>query len=389
MSSNTNVMDTWIVSYTQILLDFVKQEMDEKKLMTQLLSSSSQQEISVHFQVIPKSQKTLVNNDIERAVAVAQTVIGLGRTVRERKIIPMKYPLPEFVAIHKDVSVLKDVQSLEDFVREVCLILLLSLTFIFILKGLNVRESESPLTTIDDVSIESEDVHIVYRVAKQTQFEATTEQGAVESSQRETSPGSVEFKMNSSRSSSQSRVTNSYDLNQGSVSSARQRRREYKLQSSTEYLTSQVSLTEETEKKKEGEKDINDLVFMLTATLQLPPTNIHDSNELSYSSSNTNDKNTTENRSSQNKIWSSDNRKISDTLYKTNHIYQRWKLIQESCLREISLHKLRRVLKIVENASEPQMMQDMIEELGEDLYNRYSTQIFLLKFYEDNFLLHQ
>ncbi|CAF1021130.1 unnamed protein product [Rotaria sordida] len=179
MSSNTNVMDTWIVSYTQILLDFVKQEMDEKKLMTQLLSSSSQQEISVHFQVIPKSQKTLVNNDIERAVAVAQTVIGLGRTVRERKIIPMKYPLPEFVAIHKDVSVLKDVQSLEDFVREVCLILLLSLTFIFILKGLNVRESESPLTTIDDVSIESEDVHIVYRVAKQTQFEATTEQGFV------------------------------------------------------------------------------------------------------------------------------------------------------------------------------------------------------------------
>ncbi|CAF4374034.1 unnamed protein product, partial [Rotaria sordida] len=67
---------------------------------------------------------------------------------------------------------------------------------------------------------------------------------------------------------------------------------------------------------------------MLTATLQLPPTNIHDSNELSYSSSNTNDKTTTENRSFQNKIWSSDNRKISDTLYKTNHIYQRWKLIQ-------------------------------------------------------------
>jgi isoleucyl-tRNA synthetase len=30
MSSNTNVMDTWIVSYTQTLLDFVKQEMDGK-----------------------------------------------------------------------------------------------------------------------------------------------------------------------------------------------------------------------------------------------------------------------------------------------------------------------------------------------------------------------
>lgn len=33
MSSNTNVMDTWIVSYTQTLLDFVKQEMDGKILL--------------------------------------------------------------------------------------------------------------------------------------------------------------------------------------------------------------------------------------------------------------------------------------------------------------------------------------------------------------------
>jgi hypothetical protein len=30
MASNTNVMDTWIVSYTQTLLDFVKQEIDGK-----------------------------------------------------------------------------------------------------------------------------------------------------------------------------------------------------------------------------------------------------------------------------------------------------------------------------------------------------------------------
>lgn len=28
MSSNINVMDTWIVSYTQTLLEFVEQEMD-------------------------------------------------------------------------------------------------------------------------------------------------------------------------------------------------------------------------------------------------------------------------------------------------------------------------------------------------------------------------
>ncbi len=44
-------------------------------------------------------------------------------------------------------------------------------------KLLSKGEGERPLTTIDDVPIESEDVHIVYRVAKQTQFEATAEQG--------------------------------------------------------------------------------------------------------------------------------------------------------------------------------------------------------------------
>ena len=44
-------------------------------------------------------------------------------------------------------------------------------------KLLSKGENESPLTVIDDVPIESEDVHIVYRVAKQTRFEATAEKG--------------------------------------------------------------------------------------------------------------------------------------------------------------------------------------------------------------------
>ena len=38
-------------------------------------------------------------------------------------------------------------------------------------------EDESSLTVIDDVPIESEDIHTFYHVAKQTQFEATAEQG--------------------------------------------------------------------------------------------------------------------------------------------------------------------------------------------------------------------
>ncbi|UJR38532.1 hypothetical protein I4U23_031200 [Adineta vaga] len=46
-------------------------------------------------------------------------------------------------------------------------------------KLLSKDATESPLTTIEEIPIEHEDVHIVYRVAKQIQFEATAEQGFV------------------------------------------------------------------------------------------------------------------------------------------------------------------------------------------------------------------
>lgn len=37
--------------------------------------------------------------------------------------------------------------------------------------------NQTPLTFIDDVPIDFEDLHILYRVAKQTKYEATAEQG--------------------------------------------------------------------------------------------------------------------------------------------------------------------------------------------------------------------
>ncbi|CAF1580601.1 unnamed protein product, partial [Adineta ricciae] len=288
MASNTNVMDTWIVSYTQTLLDFVKQEMDAyrlytvvprlvkyidmltnwyvklnkrrfkgetsqedcfislnvlcyvlltmsklmgpftpflaeymyqvlRKLMPPSSADTSEQDLSVHFHLMPKSENSLINKEIERAVAAVQTVICMGRVVRERKIVPMKYPLPEFVIIHKDASVLKELQSLEDFVREGLNVRKVTFSQDRELYGVEMRaepnyptlgkkagskvkavtekiramsdadieqllskeENEGPLTVIDEVPIETEDVHIVYRVAKQTQFEATAEQGFV------------------------------------------------------------------------------------------------------------------------------------------------------------------------------------------------------------------
>ncbi|CAF0791627.1 unnamed protein product [Adineta steineri] len=220
-------------------------------------------------------------------------------------------------------------------------------------------------------------------------------------------PSSVESNINSSQSSPQSRITKSYDLNQGTNSSARQRRRENKLHSSsTEYSTSnespnqtstthnelppsilQDNLIVEIEKKKESEKDINDFVFMLTATLQLPSVNNHDSYDLT-DSSNDSDKTIIANESHPNKIWSSGDRTIPNVLQETNRLHQLYDEIQKDCLRGISSSKLARVLKICENVSGAQQTEEMIDELGEDLYNKYSAQIFRLKFYEDTLLKH-
>ena len=47
-----------------------------------------------------------------------QAVIELGRVVRDRKTMPLKYPLPELVLIHKDQQCLDDVKALEKYVLE-------------------------------------------------------------------------------------------------------------------------------------------------------------------------------------------------------------------------------------------------------------------------------
>ena len=68
---------------------------------------------SVHYLMIPKPREDLINENIERSVSRMQRVVELGRVLRDRKTMPVKYPLPELVLIHKDQECLDDVQSLQ------------------------------------------------------------------------------------------------------------------------------------------------------------------------------------------------------------------------------------------------------------------------------------
>ncbi|CAF2733074.1 unnamed protein product [Rotaria sp. Silwood2] len=216
---------------------------------------------------------------------------------------------------------------------------------------------------------------------------------------------------------SQSKITKSYDSNNNvQNSNARQRRRHSRIQSSTEassqitpnnsyhelsHSNSQDSISAEIEKKKEGEKDMNDLLFMLTATLKLAPVTSADiqnsdldPNELT-NSSNDSDKTIvydgyshSSSTAQNSRPWLSGDRTMEGPLLQTNHLYKRCQTLKEECLREISPEKLQRVLNILENVSQAQMTNEMITELGEYLYQKYAPQIFLLKFYEDNLRTH-
>ncbi|OAD56222.1 Isoleucine--tRNA ligase, cytoplasmic [Eufriesea mexicana] len=180
-----NIMDRWILSFTQTLLQFFRQEMHAYKLYTvvphlvkyihnltnwyvrmnrkrikgdygatdchqalttlfsvlyimvrvnapftpfltefifqhlvKLLPPSKANMDSVHYQMIPESNSQLINEKIEKAVSYMQTVIELGRVIRDRKTIPVKYPLPEIVVIHQDAEVLKEIMSLKSYILE-------------------------------------------------------------------------------------------------------------------------------------------------------------------------------------------------------------------------------------------------------------------------------
>lgn len=65
---------------------------------------------------MPKPNRSYIQTTVETAVGRMQNVIELGRVLRDRKTMPIKYPVPSVIVIHKNEEYLKDIQSLEPFV---------------------------------------------------------------------------------------------------------------------------------------------------------------------------------------------------------------------------------------------------------------------------------
>uniref|UniRef100_A0A8C8SK60 Isoleucine--tRNA ligase, cytoplasmic n=1 Tax=Pelusios castaneus TaxID=367368 RepID=A0A8C8SK60_9SAUR len=73
---------------------------------------------SIHYLMLPQVREDLIDKKIENAVSWMQSVIELGRVIRDRKTIPVKYPLKEVVVIHQDPEALEDIRSLEKYILE-------------------------------------------------------------------------------------------------------------------------------------------------------------------------------------------------------------------------------------------------------------------------------
>uniref|UniRef100_A0A915PQN9 Isoleucine--tRNA ligase, cytoplasmic n=1 Tax=Setaria digitata TaxID=48799 RepID=A0A915PQN9_9BILA len=71
---------------------------------------------SVHFEMIPQPMNELIDESVERRVAAMRTVIDLVRALREKKGIPTKYPLKEMFVIRREEQFLDDVVSLQNYI---------------------------------------------------------------------------------------------------------------------------------------------------------------------------------------------------------------------------------------------------------------------------------
>lgn len=105
------LMAPMIPYITENMFQSLRQLIDPESVGTQDIRS-------VHFLMIPSYREDLIDVSIETAVSRMQSVIELGRVTRERNTLPLKYPLKEVVAIHRDPEALNDIKSLQTYIME-------------------------------------------------------------------------------------------------------------------------------------------------------------------------------------------------------------------------------------------------------------------------------
>ncbi|KAM4651186.1 isoleucine--tRNA ligase, cytoplasmic [Discoglossus pictus] len=98
---------------------FITEMMYQKlRLLIDPTSVQEKDTQSIHYLMLPPIRENLIDKKIESAVSRMQSVIELGRVIRDRKTLPVKYPLKEVIVIHQDAEALTDIKSLEKYILE-------------------------------------------------------------------------------------------------------------------------------------------------------------------------------------------------------------------------------------------------------------------------------
>eukprot|EP01028_Stygiella_incarcerata_P005971 TRINITY_DN2462_c0_g1_i1.p1 TRINITY_DN2462_c0_g1~~TRINITY_DN2462_c0_g1_i1.p1 ORF type:complete len:1134 (+),score=319.59 TRINITY_DN2462_c0_g1_i1:134-3535(+) len=83
-----------------------------------IIPSEEEQEESVHFMMIPKPKEEYFNEKVERMVERLQTVVQLGRQIRDRNKVPLKKPLKRCVVVNANKEFVEDVSNLESYLLQ-------------------------------------------------------------------------------------------------------------------------------------------------------------------------------------------------------------------------------------------------------------------------------
>ncbi|QLQ79222.1 hypothetical protein HG537_0B05690 [Torulaspora globosa] len=103
--------------FTPFLSDSIYLKMKEF-MPAEVLATFGKDDRSVHFLSYPEVRKELFDEAIEKSVARMQSVIDLGRNIREKKTISLKTPLKSLIILHSDKDYLKDIEDLKDYILE-------------------------------------------------------------------------------------------------------------------------------------------------------------------------------------------------------------------------------------------------------------------------------
>ena len=72
---------------------------------------------SVHLEDYPRADQGFVDADLERGVALMEEVIQLGRQIREQEKVKVRIPLKELHVVHRDASLLKTLKPVENYLQ--------------------------------------------------------------------------------------------------------------------------------------------------------------------------------------------------------------------------------------------------------------------------------